>query len=64
MVSSDHERLLGQPKEVHSRYQDGLWWFEEGQGQKRLDHLLDGGYKINLYIKQCMANPPACDPVI
>lgn len=32
-------RLPREPQEIHSRYQDGLWWSEEGQGEERPHHV-------------------------
>lgn len=32
-------RLPRKPQEVHSRYQDGLWWSEEAQGEERPYHV-------------------------
>jgi hypothetical protein len=32
-------RIPREPKEVHSRHEDGIWWIEEGQGPERPDHV-------------------------
>jgi hypothetical protein len=32
-------RIPREPKEVHSRHEDGVRWIEEGQGPERLDHV-------------------------
>lgn len=43
-------RVPREPKEVHSRHQNGLRRSQEGQGQERPDHLPQGGYRINATI--------------
>jgi len=40
-------RIPREPKEVHSWHKDGVRWAQEGEGQERPDHTLEGGDCIN-----------------
>lgn len=52
------------PQEVHPRYQDGLRWSQEAQGQERPHHLLEGVHRksddpvaVNFQIFEILAYP-------
>lgn len=47
-------RVLGKPKEVHPRHQDGLRWYQEGEGTSRSYLLHQASLEVEQ--QQCVTN--------